>query len=68
MRSIGGGLVVARGDAAALAHAIDQVLDNQKAWRTEAGGAATRVRLNYGTDIVCAKLEQVYAEVMAAVS
>jgi glycosyltransferase involved in cell wall biosynthesis len=60
----GGGRVVALGDAVALAGAIDEVLSDPARWRREAADAATRVRTLYGDEVVCARLEQLYCELV----
>ena len=62
----GGGRIVPLGDAAALAQAIDSILDNPARWRAAASDAAVRVRSVYGADVVCAQLDHLYAEVVAS--
>jgi glycosyltransferase involved in cell wall biosynthesis len=62
----GGGQVIPLGDVAALARAIDAMLDDRQAWRAAAAGAASRVRAAYGDDVVCASLEQLYGEMIAS--
>lgn len=66
IREIGGGLVVAAGDAHALAGAIDAVLSEPERWRREATAAAAHVRSNFAVDSVCEQLEHVYRSVVTA--
>ena len=60
----GGGLVV-KGNADSLRSAIDHILDAPAHWRAAAVEAAKRVKARYASDVVCAQLEQVYAELAA---
>ncbi|MGH9254905.1 MAG: glycosyltransferase family 4 protein, partial [Vicinamibacterales bacterium] len=63
--STGGGLVV-QGDADALRSAIDHILESPAHWRAAAAEAAKRVRAMYAPGVVCAQLEQVYLDMVAA--
>jgi glycosyltransferase involved in cell wall biosynthesis len=65
--AVGGGLRVPPGDAAALAAALREVLGNAERWRREAAAVAGRVRERFGADVVCARLEQIYAEAVATI-
>lgn len=65
VQGTGGGQVVPRGDAAALARAIEAVLASPTDWRAAASVAAERVRMAYAGDVVSAQLEQMYAEMIA---
>jgi glycosyltransferase involved in cell wall biosynthesis len=65
VQETGGGLVVPVGDVAALAAAIDLVLERQAQWRADATRAASVIRARFGCDTVCAQLEDVYAELVA---
>jgi glycosyltransferase involved in cell wall biosynthesis len=66
VRATGGGRVVPVGDAPALAHAIEDVLDRPSDWRTDVAAAATRIRNAYGDDVVCAQVESLYREMATA--
>lgn len=59
---VGGGLVVPRGDAAATADAIAQVLGDPGTWRTAAREAAARVRARFASEVVSEQVERVYRE------
>jgi glycosyltransferase involved in cell wall biosynthesis len=59
-----GGDVVPLGDADALAAAIDRVLDDPPRARAGAAGAADRVRAAYGHEVVCARIETMYSEMV----
>ena len=61
----GGGLVVRVNDVGALARAINEVLRQPGLWRERAGGASRLVREQYGHDVVCTALENVYQELAA---
>jgi hypothetical protein len=50
------------GDDAALAFAIQEVLEAPDRWRSVASEAAVRVRASFGRDVVCASLEAAYME------
>ena len=63
--SVGGGLVVP-GEVDAVRSAIDHILQSPAHWRAAAGEAAIRARALYATDIVCAQLERVYRDLVAA--
>ena len=65
VRATGGGQVVPLGEAAALATAIDVVLDDRGRWREAAAAAAETIRATYGEATVCAQLEQLYGDVVA---
>ncbi|MGH7320500.1 MAG: glycosyltransferase [Candidatus Rokuibacteriota bacterium] len=58
----GGGSVVRRGDAAALAEAITRMLGGARTWRQAALDARERVRRLYGWDTVREQLEALYDE------
>lgn len=62
--ALGGGLRVRYGDAHALAAAIDAVLAAPSLWRERARAAAPNVRRRFAADVVCERLEAVYAEVL----
>jgi glycosyltransferase involved in cell wall biosynthesis len=62
---LGGGLVVPQGDVAALANAINEVLDAPAPWRGAAEAAGTRARDWYGAARICDQLETVYRDVIA---
>jgi glycosyltransferase involved in cell wall biosynthesis len=59
--AMGGGLVV-KGEAESLRSAIDHILDAPAHWKAAAVEAARRVKARYASDVVCAQLEEVYAE------
>jgi glycosyltransferase involved in cell wall biosynthesis len=61
----GGGLVV-RGDGDAVCAALAQILGARSHWREAAARSAERVRALYAPDVVSARLERVYHEVVAA--
>ena len=63
--AMGGGLVV-KGDADALQSAIDHILDAPAHWKAAAVEAAKRVKASYASDVVCARLEQVYTNMAGA--
>ena len=65
IRAIGGGLVVP-GTIDAVAAAIASLLDSPAQWRATAAEAARRVRARYAPDVVCAELEDMYADMAAA--
>lgn len=67
IRSIGGGLVVPIGQHDALAAAIGRVLGRASEWRAAAVEAGARIRLVCGEEVVCGRLEEVYAEVTSKV-
>lgn len=64
IRSVGGGLIVAEGDAQALARAISAVLDEPAKWRADAASAQPAVRALCAPENVCEKLERVYRELL----
>ena len=64
VRATGGGAVVPAGDVDALATAIDGVLSEPARWKAAAAAAAGRVRTNYGTRVVCARLEHLYNDIV----
>jgi glycosyltransferase involved in cell wall biosynthesis len=61
VQAVGGGAVAPRGDADALARAIEGVLADSHRWRAAAAAAAARIRSTYGDDVVCARVEQLYS-------
>ncbi len=61
--SVGGGLVVPAGDAAALARALDEVLGAPRLWKDRAAVASGRVRERFAIEPVCGRLESVYREI-----
>jgi glycosyltransferase involved in cell wall biosynthesis len=63
---IGGGHVAPAGDATMLARTIDLILGSPLAWRAATLPAADRIRAAYGEGSVCAAIEQVYGEMVAA--
>lgn len=60
-----GGQVVAVGDPAALAAAVDRVLASPQAWRARAVSGATRVRERFGGSVVAEQVDALYREVLA---
>jgi glycosyltransferase involved in cell wall biosynthesis len=64
VRSAGGGELVPVGDAAALAAAIERALHGPAARPGVMAQAADRVRALYGDDIVCARFERLYSEIV----
>ncbi len=66
VRATGGGQVAPLGDADALARAIDGMLDDPSRWRAAAADAQPRIRSTYGADVVCAQLDELYSEMVAA--
>jgi glycosyltransferase involved in cell wall biosynthesis len=64
VRSTGGGLAVAVNDVQALASALQEVLSDLTEWRRRAERAAPSIRVRFGDDVVCAALEDVYAEIV----
>jgi glycosyltransferase involved in cell wall biosynthesis len=64
VQGVGGGQVVPLGDADALARAIDAVLTSPAVWRAAVSIAAGRVRTAYAGDVVSARIEQMYAEMI----
>ncbi|MGH7856767.1 MAG: glycosyltransferase [Candidatus Binatia bacterium] len=62
--STGGGHVVTAGDAAALAAALSDLLGRRDDWCEEAGKAAERVRARFGSDVVAARLEEIYLRIL----
>jgi glycosyltransferase involved in cell wall biosynthesis len=63
--SVGGGRVVPLGDVVALSHGIEELLAAPAVARAAAATAALRVRTEYGADIVCAQLTQVYEDMIS---
>ncbi len=61
---IGGGLVVRQGDVAGFAQALRSILGDGPRWRKEAAEAARRVRDRYAPDVICARLERIYRQVV----
>jgi glycosyltransferase involved in cell wall biosynthesis len=66
VRATGGGLLVPVGDVAALAGAIERILDGPSEWRAAAAKAGTRVKDLYGAAAVCDDVEALYREMVAA--
>jgi len=66
VRGTGGGQLTPPGDVASVAAAIERVLDAPTAWRQMAADAAVRVRAAYGCGEVCARVDDLYREVVAA--
>lgn len=66
IRLIGGGQIVPQGDALALAAAIRNALDAPGRWRAEVEPAQARIRQLFSVHAVCARTEEVYAEVAPA--
>lgn len=62
----GGGQVVPAGDVDALARAIGAILDAPSSWRAATVPAAGLIRSAFGDDVVCAQLEQLYSDMVAA--
>ena len=62
--AMGGGQVVALGDAGALAAAIDRVLGDPSRWRTAAAAAKPRIRRAFGAAEVSRQMEALYAEIV----
>jgi glycosyltransferase involved in cell wall biosynthesis len=60
----GGGRVIARGSAAALAEALRAMLAEPARWRAAAARARARVEERCGGDAVCGRLEGVYREML----
>ena len=58
---IGGGHIVPYGDRESLAAAIDSILNAPSVWRPRAATAGRKVRDLFGADVVCERLEMVYA-------
>jgi glycosyltransferase involved in cell wall biosynthesis len=59
-----GGRVVPLGDADALAHAVDCLLDQPVRARADAAAAAQKIRDAYGAQAVCAQIEALYGEML----
>jgi len=66
MRTVGGGAVVRLGDVEALARAIEGVLAAPAEWHAAAADAGSRVRVTYGSEVVCAQLERLYVDMIAS--
>ena len=62
---IGGGHIVPVGDVAALAGAIEDILQWSERWQHRATAAARQARSLFSSDVVCSQLEKVYCEVMS---
>jgi glycosyltransferase involved in cell wall biosynthesis len=60
----GGGEVVPLGDVGALTQAMGRMLNARSFWQTKTAMAADRIRAVYGEDVVCAEIEQLYAEMV----
>ncbi len=63
--SLGGGLLVPPGDAAALATAIARILDDLPRWRAKAARAGAEAGRRFHPDVVAAQLEEVYRGAIA---
>jgi glycosyltransferase involved in cell wall biosynthesis len=66
IRRTGGGALVPRADAGALAAVLGRMLEPGGPWREAARQARARVRQLYGSDRVAAEIERVYRELGAA--
>jgi glycosyltransferase involved in cell wall biosynthesis len=64
--AVGGGRRVPPGDAAGLAAALADLLAAPAAWRQRAQAAAGVIARRFATDVVCAGLDELYREVIAA--
>ena len=62
--TIGGGLIVPPADDEALAGAIESMLAANGLWRQRARAAGARVRQQFGADIVAARLDGLYHDVL----
>ncbi|HSP90480.1 MAG TPA: glycosyltransferase family 4 protein, partial [Vicinamibacterales bacterium] len=62
---IGGGLLVAPGNPALLAAAVGKILDSLPRWRAAAAQAGAEASRRFHPDLVAARLEEVYREVVA---
>jgi glycosyltransferase involved in cell wall biosynthesis len=62
---IGGGLLVAPGNPALLAAAVGKILDSLPRWRAAAVQAGAEASRRFHSDVVAARLEEVYREVIA---
>ena len=60
-----GAQVVAVGDPASLAAAIDRVLASPHAWRARAAEGAAQVRARFGGSVVAEQVDALYREVLA---
>jgi glycosyltransferase involved in cell wall biosynthesis len=65
VRQTGGGQVIPPGDVDALTRAIGAMLDAPAEWRAATGPAADRIRAAFGEDVVCARIERVYSDMVA---
>ena len=65
VREIGGGTVVAAGNAVALRAGLESILSEPERWRREAAAAALRVRARFGAGVVAERLESMYRSVIA---
>ena len=66
VKATGGGQIVPVGDPEALAHSIARVLDDPEHWRSAAARAVPRIQGLFGADVVCAQLDSLYHDVIAA--
>jgi glycosyltransferase involved in cell wall biosynthesis len=64
VRATGGGEIVPVGDVGALADAIDGVLSEPARWKAAAASAAGLVRTQYGSGVVCSRLEYLYNHIV----
>ena len=62
---VGGGILVPYGNAQALAAAVDDILASPALWRARARAAAPRIRGRFAADVICERLEAVYADVLS---
>jgi glycosyltransferase involved in cell wall biosynthesis len=64
VRAHGGGLATPVGDVPSLARSIATILEEPERWRRQAARAAERLRKTCGEDAVCARLDDVYRELL----
>ncbi len=62
---VGGGLPTPYGDAERLAAAVAAVLAAPRIWRPQAAAAGERVRAQFGSAIICERLERLYRTVLS---
>lgn len=61
---VGGGSVIPPGDPAALASAIEAILQDTPRWRSLAADAGPTIRAAFGSNVVSGMLERIYLEVV----
>jgi glycosyltransferase involved in cell wall biosynthesis len=61
----GGGEIVPHGNSGALAGAIQRILSHSERWRGAASRAALSIRERYDSDVVFARLDELYRETLA---